>query len=259
MALWSALLSLQAMTYATPTLTANPAPLSAATRIAHTLALLQQRLSPKRRVVHAGDVIARAGEPLDCLYVIHSGLVKTVNASADGREHMVGLHFKGDWLGFDAIANDQHACDAVAMDVSEIWAVPYGALLQACAAEPDLLAALHAAMSREISRDQDAMLSLCTLPADARVANFLRGWADALTERGMRTDQITLRMTRAEIGNCLGMTLETVSRSFSRLAKDKVIGFNAKDRRDVQIPDVGALSEFVRRSLIAATPAALLQ
>ena len=246
-----------------PTLPTLPTPPStrpsAAPRIALTLAMLQQQLSPKRRVVHAGDLIARAGEPLDCLYMIHSGLVKTVNTSADGREHVVGLHFKGDWLGFDAIADGQHGCDAIAMDVGEVWAIPYGALLQACATEPALLAALHAAMSREISRDRGAMLSLCTLPADARVADFLRGWAEALAERGMRTDQITLRMTRAEIGNCLGMTLETVSRSFSRLAKDKVIGFKAKDRRDVQIPDVGALNEFVRRSLAAATPAALLQ
>ena len=52
------------------------------------------------------------------------------------------------------------------------------------------------------------MMSLCTLPADARVADFLRYWADSLAERGLRTDQITLRMTRAEIGNYLGMTLE---------------------------------------------------
>ena len=72
------------------------------------------------------------------------------------------------------------------------------------------------------------MLSLCTLPADARVADFLRYWADALAERGLRTDQITLRMTRAEIGNYLGMTLESVSRALSRLARGDVIRFHRK-------------------------------
>ena len=80
-------------------------------------------------------------------------------------------------------------------------------------------------MSREIARDRDSLMSVCTLPADARVADFLRYWAESLAERGLRTDQITLRMTRAEIGNYLGMTLETVSRALSRLARDKVIAF----------------------------------
>ena len=69
----------------------------------------------------------------------------------------------------------------------------------------------------------------------------------------MRTDQFTLRMTRAEIGNYLGMTLETVSRALSKLARDKVIAFTAKGRRDVAIPDVKALSAFVQRC-IAPTP-----
>ena len=90
-------------------------------------------------------------------------------------------------------------------------------------------------------------MSLCTLPADARVAEFLRYWADSLSRRGLRADRITLRMTRAEIGNYLGMTLETVSRAMSRLARDNIIAFAEKGRRDVQIPDVGALSAFVQR------------
>jgi CRP/FNR family transcriptional regulator, anaerobic regulatory protein len=104
-------------------------------------------------------------------------------------------------------------------------------------------------MSREIGRDRDSLMSVCTLPADARVADFLRVWAESLADRGLRTDQITLRMTRAEIGNYLGMSLETVSRALSKLARDKVIAFTEKGRRDVHIPDVAALSVFVQQCL----------
>jgi CRP/FNR family transcriptional regulator len=99
-------------------------------------------------------------------------------------------------------------------------------------------------------------MQMSTLPADARVAEFLRYWVDSLDRRGLRTDQITLRMTRAEIGSYLGMTLESVSRALSRLAREKVIGFAEKGRRDVQIPRVKALAEFVQRSL---APAMILQ
>ncbi|WP_295985432.1 Crp/Fnr family transcriptional regulator [uncultured Variovorax sp.] len=219
---------------------------------AETLRLLGEQLRPQRRVVHMGDTIYQAGERFGNLYILNSGFFKIVNLSADGREQVVGLKFRGDWLGFDGIASGRYSCDAVSMDTGEVWVVSYEALLAACITRPDLLQVLHAAMSREIAHDRDSLMSVCTLPADARVADFLRYWAESLAERGMRADEITLRMTRAEIGNYLGMTLESVSRALSRLARDNVIGFATKGRRDVQIPDVGALSAFVQRCLSPA-------
>jgi CRP/FNR family transcriptional regulator len=223
---------------------------------AETLKLLADTLAPQRRVVHAGDVIYQAGERFQNLYVMNSGFFKLVTVSPDGREQVVSLKFRGDWLGFDGIAQGAYSCDAVAMDTGDVWAIRYDALLAACVACPSLLTILHEAMSREIGRDRDSLMSVCTLPADARVAEFLRHWAESLAQRGLRSDQITLRMTRAEIGNYLGMTLETVSRALSKLARDKVIDFAEKGRRDVRIPNVDALSSFIQRCL---SPAPTLQ
>jgi len=220
-------------------------------RIAETLKLLFDKLPIQRRVVRAGDVVYQAGERFSHLYVLNSGFFKIVNTAPDGREQVVGLHFKGDWLGFDGIARGAYGCDAIAMDTGEVWAVRYDELLQACAVHPELLGVLHAEMSREISRDRDSLLSLCTLSADARVADFLRYWAESLARRGLRTDHITLRMTRAEIGNYLGMTLESVSRALSKLARGNIIGF-ARGRRELHIPDVQALSAFVQRAIAPA-------
>lgn len=217
------------------------------------LALLESELPITRRVLRAGERVYQTGDRFECLHVVHAGFFKTVETAADGREQVVGLHFKGAWLGFDGIAEHHHGCDAVAMDTGEIWSIRYDALMARCIERPALLATLHDAMSREMARDRGAMLALCTLPADARVADFLRNWAEALEERGLRSDQITLRMTRAEIGNYLGMKLETVSRALSRLARDKVIGFSQGGRRDLQIPDVAALGAFVERSLAETT------
>jgi CRP/FNR family transcriptional regulator, anaerobic regulatory protein len=227
----------------------------AALRIAEELKLLQEHLPIQRRIVHAGDAVYQAGETFGYLYVLNSGFFKVVNMSADGREQVVALHFKGDWLGLDGIASGRYGCAAVAMDTGEVWAIRYDALLEACAKQPALLNALHGAMSREIGRDRDSMLSLCTLPADARVADFLRYWADAVAQRGLRTDQITLRMSRAEIGNYLGMTLESVSRALSRLARGDVIRFHEKGRRDIEIPRVEALNAFIQRSMSPASVA----
>ncbi|MFL6663307.1 MAG: Crp/Fnr family transcriptional regulator [Rhizobacter sp.] len=220
--------------------------------IAETLELLGRSVVPQRRVVHAGDVIYQVGEPFVNLCILNSGFVKIVNLSADGREQVVGIKFRGDWLGFDGIAGGEYSCDAVAMDTGELWTIPYASLLGACASNPTLLTMLHEAMSREIARDRDSLMSVCTLPADARVAEFLRYWADSLAQRGLRTDQITLRMTRAEIGNYLGMTLESVSRALSKLARLNVIAFAGKGRREVEIPDVAALSAFMQGCLAPA-------
>jgi CRP/FNR family transcriptional regulator, anaerobic regulatory protein len=213
------------------------------------LELLEQHVPFTRRMVHAGDLIHGGGEPCTALHIVNSGMVRSVNFSADGREQVVGLHFKGDWLGFDGIASGHYGCDAIAMDTGEIWTFRYDTLLRTCATVPALMAVMHAAMSGQIVRDRDSLLALGTLPADARVADFLKNWAECLSERGLRTDQITLRMTRAEIGNTLGMTLETVSRALCRMARAGVIRFDEKGRRDIGIPSVEALADFIQGAL----------
>jgi CRP/FNR family transcriptional regulator len=214
-------------------------------RLADTLQLVQQAVQPQRRLVRAGDVIYQAGQPFEHLVLLNAGIAKMVSLSPDGREQVVGFKFRGDWLGFDGIAHGRYEGDAVAMDTGEVWLLRYDELLAACTRTP--------AMSREITRDRDSLMSVCTLNSDARVADFLCFWADALSRRGLRNDHITLRMTRADIGNYLGMTLETVSRALSRLARDGLICFADKSRRELQIPDLDALGDYVQR-LASPTP-----
>jgi CRP/FNR family transcriptional regulator len=98
------------------------------------------------------------------------------------------------------------------------------------------------------------MLSVNTLAADARVDDFLLRWAQSLSERGLRTDQIHIHMTRADMGCHTGLTLKSVSRALTRLARCGVIEFNEKGRRDISIPDFSALRDFVQSSTDPAAP-----
>lgn len=224
----------------------------ASERTSAALDRLAKALAPQRRLVHAGDLVVQAGERFDRLFVVNAGLFKIVNLCADGREQVVGLKLRGDWLGFDGIAAGRYGCDAVALDTGEVWALRYEQLLAACARDPALMGELHGAMSREITRERDALMAVCTLPADARVADFLQQWAESLARCGLRNDQISLRMTRAEIGNCLGLTLETVSRALSRLARCQLIEFAGNGRRDIRLAQPDALAAFVQRSTLPA-------
>jgi CRP/FNR family transcriptional regulator, anaerobic regulatory protein len=207
------------------------------------------RLPIQKRVVRAGEVLLRSGQALGQVYIVETGMFKTVQRTADGREQVVALHFKGDWLGFDALADGRHRCETVALDTGCVLALPYATLLSEAVAQPELLHLMHRAMGRQHSRDRDNLLSLCTLSADARVADFLHQWACAQAQAGLRDDQIRLRMTRAEIGQHLGLTLETVSRALSKLARQDLIRFgSANARRDIHIPELDALAEFVHQS-----------
>ncbi|CAN5784295.1 fumarate/nitrate reduction transcriptional regulator Fnr [soil metagenome] len=210
------------------------------------LDLLSRSLAPQRQVLRAGDAIYRAGERFGHLYILNAGFVKIVKRTPEGQDQIVGLKMRGDWLGFDGIANGSYLSDALALDTGEVWVMRYDALLAASLGQPRLLRVLHEAMSRAINHSRDSLISICSLPADARVARFLRDWAASLASRGLRTDRFCLRMTRAEIGNYLGMTLETVSRALSKLARDGVIAFAGKGRRDIVVPDAVALSRFVQ-------------
>jgi CRP/FNR family transcriptional regulator len=225
-------------------------------RIAATLELIAGHLHVTRRVVHAGDVLYHAGKSFGQLHILSSGLFKLVQLAADGREQLVGVKFRGDWLGLDGIAAGQHACDAVALDTGEVWTIRYDALLAAAIKQPALLTALHKAMGREIAGEREWLMSVCSLPTEARVADFLLQWAQTQIARGLRGDQIRLRLSRAEIGNYLGMTLESVSRGLSRLRREQLIDFIGKGRHDLYIPDVDALAGFVQRR-IGVEPEAL--
>jgi len=218
-------------------------------RIAGTLELLAAHLHCTRRVVHAGEVLYHAGKPFGQLHVVTAGMFKLIQLAPDGREQLVGVKFRGDWLGLDGMADGRKSCDAVALDTGEVWTISYRALLEASLDEPHLLAALHSAMGREISAEREWLMSVCSLPTEARVADFLLWWAQTQESRGLRGDQIRLRLSRAEIGNYLGMTLESVSRGLSRLRREGLMDFVGKGRHDLYIPDLDALAEFVQRRI----------
>ena len=218
------------------------------------LALVERHLSFARRKLRTGDRVYLCGQPFDTLFLVSAGLFKIVNLAPDGREQPAGLYFKGDWLGFDGIPSGRHGCSAIALDSGELWTIRYDTLLQVSAAEPMVMRVVLAAMSSQLARNRDSMLSMGTLTADARVADFLLQWAQALAERGLRTDQINVHMTRADIGHYLGLTLESVSRALSRLARCGVIEFNEKGRRDISIPSLTALRKFIQHSAELATP-----
>ncbi len=214
-------------------------------RMLEVMRIIRDVIQPAAKVVRSGDMIFRASLPFTAVYLINAGAFKLVSRSLDGREQIVSLKFRGDWLGFSGIAHGRHPCDAVAMDTGNISIIPYETLTNACARHPEMMAVVHEAMSTEITQERQSLMSVCTLASLARVAEFLCAWARSMHQRGLRADELTLRMTRADLGNYLGMTLETVSRCLSKLHREGLIRFGERGRRKISIPNLQHLEQFV--------------
>ena len=243
--------------FAVTTSDTRPSPRDPHQRMLEAMRIIRDLVQPSAKVVRAGDMIFRAAQPFNTVYLINAGAFKLVSRSLDGREQIVSLKFRGDWLGFSGIAQGRHPCDAVAMDTGNISIIPYDTLTEACARHPEMMAIVHEGMSTEITHERQSLMSVCTLASLARVAEFLCAWARSMHQRGLRADELTLRMTRADLGNYLGMTLETVSRCLSRLSREGLIRFGERGRRQISIPNLERLEQFVIGGLPDAGPAAV--
>jgi len=209
------------------------------------MALIERHVPFVRNRLRAGAMLQQTGEAFACVHLVHWGAVKTVGIEADGCSQIAGLHIKGDWIGFDAVGQDQCLSDVRAMNDIEVWSMRYVVLLALTQSLPQLAHMLHVAMAEQLARECHWRLALATMPADARLADFVRGWAVLLAQRELRDDHIAMYLTRGEIANYLGMSTESASRGFSQLARLGLIAFENESRRQFVVPDLGALAEFI--------------
>jgi CRP/FNR family transcriptional regulator len=134
----------------------------------------------------------------------------------------------GEILGLDGIGSGVQACDAIALEDSEVCVLPYSELERHAADFPSLQRQLHRILSREIVRDQGVMMLLGNMRAEERIVAFLLNLFQRLGVRGYSAREMVLRMTREEIGSYLGMKIETVSRTLSKLQLDGKIDVNQR-------------------------------
>ncbi|VXB29466.1 Cyclic nucleotide-binding protein [Burkholderia sp. 8Y] len=189
------------------------------------------------RTIARGDAVYFAGEPLRSLYTVQSGSFKSVAAypAADDdnplRMQITAFHLADETLGLDGICTGRHQSDAVALEESVVRIMPVGILEPLCREYARMQHALLAIMSAEIVRAARLALMLGTMAARERVAAFL---LDLSTRLGSNDSaEMLLPMTRADIASHLGLELETVSRTLSKLQREHAIELNGRHLRIV--------------------------
>lgn len=199
-------------------------------------------LTSLKRTYRRNEYLYRSGEPFRSLFAIRTGFFKTQVLHEDGREQVTGFQMPGEIIGLDAISSDIHACDAVALEDSEICEIPFERLEALSREVPTLQRHLHKLMSREIVRDHGIMMLLGSMRAEERLAVFLLNLSQRLSALGYSPSAFNLRMTRQEIGSYLGLKLETVSRTLSQFQELGLLNVRV---RQVEIMDMLRLRSFV--------------
>jgi len=195
----------------------------------------------KRRIAR-GVSLYRAGDAFDALYAVRSGAFKTTGVSSNGVEKITGFYLPGEVMGLDAINNDRHDYGATALEDSEVCVIPFDKLTELTLRIPALQQELFRLLSRDIARDHGLMLLLGSMTAEQRLAAFLLSLSRRYKRLGYAADHFVLRMTREDIGNYLGLTLETVSRLMSRFQRD---GLLIAQQREVTFTDSDGLRGIV--------------
>jgi CRP/FNR family transcriptional regulator len=186
------------------------------------------RLVGARARLHKGETLFRDGDRFTALYAIHSGSCKTVLLTEDGHDQISGYHMPGDIIGTDGIGTDRHECQAIALEDTEVCALPFERVEELARNDGRFQHSLHRLLAREIARERYIMLILGAMRAEQRVAAFLLDLSRRYRLRGYSPTEFVLRMTRDEIGSYLGLTLETVSRVFSHLQAQGAIEVEKK-------------------------------
>ena len=184
----------------------------------------------RKKSLAKGDHLYRQGDKFRGILAIKSGTAKLTTMDFAGNEFVTGYLLPGELLGFDGLAEDSHSYSAMALETLEYCEMPADDLDTLCREVPNLLRELFRHAGKTLTSETDRFM-LSQRSAEERVVSFIIDISDRLSQRGFSGTEIKLSLTRQEIGNYLGLALETVSRVLKSLEDGGLITVQAKNIR----------------------------
>ncbi len=179
------------------------------------------------------------------VYWVLEGSLKTVRSTRSGIEQVMDFHLPGEIVGLEGISGASYGCAAVALEDSSVRVVPYKAAVRERNQDRDFGELVQRALATQLCRNTRMMQVLAESSVEQRLAFFLLDMA----ARTADADVLALPMTRAEIGNFLGMSSESVSRALWVLSRQGTIRVSYRAVELLDIRSLGrTLPQFERRS-----------
>ncbi|WP_241606463.1 FNR family transcription factor [Rosenbergiella epipactidis] len=182
----------------------------------------------RKKPIQKSQSLFKAGDELKSLYALRAGTLKSYTITEQGDEQITGFHLAGDVIGFDAITSGHHPSFAQALETSMVCEIPFDTLDDLAGKMPALRHQIMRLMSGEIKADQEMILLLSKKNAEERLAAFIWNLSQRFGQRGFSQREFRLTMTRGDIGNYLGLTVETISRLLGRFQKSGMLSVKGK-------------------------------
>lgn len=182
----------------------------------------------RKKPLQKGEVLFKSGQQLNYLYAIRTGSIKCYSVSECGEEQIASFYLQGDLIGLDSLNNLTYNNYAQALETTMICEIPFQSLNDLITKFPKLRQQVMRLMSSEIKNNQNMILLLSKKSAEARLAAFVYNLSKRFCECGLSQKEFKLSMTRSDIANYLGLTVETISRTFSKLQKQEILKVKGK-------------------------------
>lgn len=183
----------------------------------------------KSRPLKKGEHLFHQGDEFESVYAIRAGSVKSYTITNEGEEQITGFYFPGELVGLSGFDSNNYPVSTKILETTTVCEIPFEHLDSLCGQLPELRRQVMRTMSKEIRDDQQMMMLLSKKNAEERVATFLVKLSQRFQARGYSAHKFRLSMSRNEIGNYLGLAVETVSRIFTRFQKNELIQVDGKE------------------------------
>jgi len=195
-----------------------------------------------KQPLQAGELLYWQGDACQSLYAIKSGSFRSFITNTDGVEQTIGFYLPGELMGLDSLQHGRFTCSTVALETASVCELPLTHLNELCAQIPSLQTQLMRILGKEIASDHDKIILLGHRSAKEKMATFLLMLSHRYTALGFSSTKFNLTMSRQDIANFLGLTIETVSRQLAFLSQQGVITVK---QRGIQIDNLDLLNTIV--------------
>jgi CRP/FNR family transcriptional regulator len=188
------------------------------------------------RPLQKGEHLYRDRDPFVSVFAVRSGVIKAYRLTDLGQEQVTGFYFPGEILGLDGISGDKYASSAKALETAAVCEIPFNRIEELSSQLPSMQRHVFKLMSQEIATDQQMITLLSKNNAEERIASLLISISARNARRKLSKTHFRLPMSRMDIGNFLGLTVETVSRVISRFNKQGLISVENKEITLLDLP-----------------------
>lgn len=193
----------------------------------------------RRAPLKKGQALFHEGDTFNSVYTVRSGSLKQVATQGTDTEQLTNFYLPSELVGLDGIDAEQYQGSAIALETTTVCEIPFDRLDMLSEELPKLRGQLYRSMSKELRDDRRMMRLLSHKTADQRLASFLITLSERFRLRGYSPYSFRLSMPRADIGNYLGLAVETISRILTRFQQQNVVAVSG---REVNILDMRRLT-----------------